>query len=62
MDHDFYTYTEESPTEIHRKNCDKAPDSHPTGDATAEVVADPERFEEQDEKITTDCICLAGVK
>lgn len=48
---DWDIFGNETPTEIHHKDCENAPDSHPTGGAAAALVL---AFEDVDRS----CSCL----
>jgi len=56
--HAWDVFGNESPTELHHKDCDRTPDSHPTGDAKAVAVEHPEQYAEEGETFDTSCQCL----
>lgn len=56
--HDWDVFADESPTQIHHKDCRDTPESYPTGDATAEAVIDPEPYAKEGESFDTSCSCL----
>lgn len=57
--HDWDVFGEESPTEIHHKDCRDTPESYHTGDANATGVIDaPEYAVDEDEKFDRSCECL----
>jgi len=51
-------YADEEPTEIHHESCEAAPDSWPTGDASAEVVHAPDTYAREGETFDVSCECL----
>lgn len=51
-------YADEEPAEIHHKDCEDTPESCPTGDATAEVVHDPDSYAKDGETFDVSCSCL----
>lgn len=57
-EHAFDVYAEETPTEIHHRDCERTPESHRTGDCRAHVVQRPENYELGGERICTCCPCL----
>ena len=56
--YDWDVFAGESPTEIHHQDCTQTPASHPTGDANAVAVRDPETYAEGDEEFDVSCSCL----
>lgn len=58
LTHDWDVFADESPTEIHHKDCPNTPDSYPTGDANAVAVRNPDEYAQDGEEFDRSCSCL----
>lgn len=56
--YDWDIFADESPTEIHHKDCRQTPDSYPTGDAKDVAVERPEQYAREGESFDRSCSCL----
>lgn len=56
--HDWDVFADESPTQIHHKDCRDTPESYPTGDANATAVHNPDRYAQEGETFDRSCSCL----
>jgi hypothetical protein len=56
--YDLDVFGDESPTEMHHKDCPDTPDSYPTGDANAVAVQHPEQYAQEGETFDRSCSCL----
>jgi hypothetical protein len=54
-------YANQQPTEIHTEDCESAPTSMPTGDATENVLHRPDDYSTDGETISVSCGCLNDV-